>query len=151
MITERSLLMIPVFVALMVFVMVANQIMTNYNTQHQIIIVQSYENQLSSTLQQLYQSMSLDEIQNTTTPITKTNPLPQYIDGEPYTVTGSLIGEKLTLTFKLPGPSISHDVTVVLGPGVTWSGGTLNSLSSDPKIVIQKISVTPSRLSMGFG
>jgi hypothetical protein len=141
--------MIPVFVALMVFILVANQITINYDTQHRLIIVQSYENQLSSTLQQLYQFMSLDEIQTCT--ITKTNPLPQYIDGEPYTVTGTLNGEKLTLTVKLPGPGISHDVTVVLGSGVTWNGGTLSSMSADPKIVIIKTWVNPPALTMGFG
>jgi hypothetical protein len=131
------LLLLPVFVTLMVFTLVASTIMRNYNEQHQLIIIQGAENQLTSTIQQLYQMVSLDEIQPCT--ITKTNPLPSTIDSEPYTVTGSITDGALTLTFYFPGTNVRHDVTVTLGPRArAWVGGELNSLSTNPVIEVTK-------------
>lgn len=130
------LLLLPVFVTLMVFTLVATTIMRNYNEQHQLVIIQGAESQLTSTIQQLYQMVSLDEIQPCT--ITKTNPLPSTIDSEPYTVTGSITGGTLTLTFYFPGTNVRHDVTVTLGPNASWVGGELNSLSTNPVIEVTK-------------
>jgi hypothetical protein len=131
------LLLLPVFVTLMVFILVANSVMMNYNEQHQLIIIQGAENQLTGTIQQLYQMATLDEIQNCT--IKKTNPLPSTIDSEPYTVTGSMSGDALTLTFYFPGTAIRHDVTVTLGPNASWVPGELNSLSKNPVIEVTKL------------
>lgn len=142
------LLLLPVFVTLMVFTLVASTIMRNYNEQHQLVIIQGAESQLTSTIQQLYQMVSLDEIQPCT--ITKTNPLPSTIDSEPYTVTGSITGGTLTLTFYFPGTNVRHDVTVTLGPNASWVGGELNSLSTNPVIEVTK-SLYPSTLVFKFG
>lgn len=122
--------------------------MRNYNEQHQLVIIQGAESQLTSTIQQLYQMVSLDEIQPCT--ITKTNPLPSTIDSEPYTVTGSITGGTLTLTFYFPGTNVRHDVTVTLGPNASWVGGELNSLSTNPVIEVTK-SPYPSTLVFKFG
>ena len=122
--------------------------MRNYNEQHQLVIIQGAESQLTSTIQQLYQMVSLDEIQPCT--ITKTNPLPSTIDSEPYTVTGSITGGTLTLTFYFPGTNVRHDVTVTLGPNASWVGGKLNSLSTNPVIEVTK-SPYPSTLVFKFG
>ena len=147
-ITEKMLLLLPVFVTLMVFTLVATTIMRNYNEQHQLVIIQGAESQLTSTIQQLYQMVSLDEIQPCT--ITKTNPLPSTIDSEPYTVTGSMTGNTLTLTFYFPGTNVRHDVTVTLGPNASWVGGELDSLSTNPVIEVTK-SPYPSTLVFKFG
>jgi hypothetical protein len=113
-----------------------------------LVIIQGAESQLTSTIQQLYQMVSLDEIQPCT--ITKTNPLPSTIDSEPYTVTGSITGGTLTLTFYFPGTNVRHDVTVTLGPNASWVGGELNSLSTNPVIEVTK-SPYPSTLVFKFG
>jgi len=135
------------FVTLMVFVLVANAVSLNYNKQQQLIISQGAENQLTSTIQQLYQMAALDETQPCT--IKKTNPLPSTIDSEPYTVTGSIAGDALTLTFYFPGIAIRNNVTVTLGPNATWVGGELNSLSTNPVIEVTK--VPDNTLEFRFG
>lgn len=132
----------------MVFTLVASTIMRNYNEQHQLIIIQGAESQLTSTIQQLYQMVVLDEIQPCT--ITKTSPLPSTIDSEPYTVTGSITDGALTLTFYFPGTNVRHDVTVTLGPNASWVGGELNSLSMNPVIEVTK-SPYSSTLVFKFG
>jgi len=141
------LLLIPVFVALMVFTLVASTVMRNYNEQHQLIIIQGAESQLTSTIQQLYQMAALDEIQPCT--IKKTNPLPSTIDSEPYTVTGSIAGDALTLTFYFPGTNVRHNVTVTLGPNASWVGGELNSISTNPVIEVEKLSDNTLKFKFG--
>lgn len=136
-ITEKMLLLIPVFVTLMVFTLVATTIMRNYNEQHQLIIIQGAESQFTSTVQQLYQMVALEQIQPCT--ITKTNPLSSTIDSEPYTVTGRVTGDTLTLTFYFPGTNVHHDVTVTLGPKVKQGDcGKLDSISTNPVIKVTK-------------
>jgi len=149
-ITEKMLLLLPVFVTLMVFTLVASTIMRNYNEQHQLVIIQGAGSQLTSTIQQLYQMVALDEIQPCT--ITKTNPLPSTIDSEPYTVTGNITDGALTLTFYFPGTNVRYDATITLGPNASWDlgGKKLDSLSTNPVIQVTK-SPYPSTLVFKFG
>jgi len=132
----------------MVFTLVATTIMRNYNEQHQLVIIQGAESQLTNTIQQLYQIMSLDEIQPCN--ITKTSPLPSTIDSEPYTVTGSITNGTLTLTFYFPGTNIRHNVTVTLGLNSSWVGGELNSVFTNPVIEVTK-STIDNTLVFKFG
>ena len=140
-ITEKMLLLLPVFVTLMVFTLVASTIMRNYNEQHQLVIIQGAGSQLTSTIQQLYQMVALDEIQPCT--ITKTNPLPSTINSEPYTVTGNITDGALTLTFYFPGTNVRYDATITLGPNAKWSkvleDEKLDSLSTNPVIKVTKL------------
>ena len=134
-VTEKMLLLIPTFIALMIFVLVANRITSVYGEQQRLITIKGAENQFISTVQQLYQILVLEEIQPCT--VTKTNPLPSTINSEPYLVTGYITEDTLTLTFTFPGIDLHHDVFFMLGPKLGKCEGTLDSLKN-PIIKITK-------------
>jgi type II secretory pathway pseudopilin PulG len=125
--------MIPVFVAMMIFALVANAVASNYSIQQRAIIINSAENQLGTTISQLYYTLSQTDILPSN--VTKTNPLPEQIDGQNYSVNGTLTGNVLSLTFNFPGLPL-HDTTHVnLGPNVHWDASKRFD-STNPKAVI---------------
>jgi hypothetical protein len=152
-VTEHVILLIPVFFVMMIFALVANAVVANYATQQRAIIIEGAENQLTTTISQLYYTMSQSDIQNTV--VTKTVPLPENIDGQDYTVNGTLVGSVLTLTFSFPGISLSDNTVVNLGPRVEWVSSSF-FLSTNEKSVIKvekyyNPAVGDVMVKLGFG
>jgi hypothetical protein len=97
--------------------------------------------------------MSQSDIQNTV--VTKTVPLPENIDGQDYTVNGTLAGSVLTLTFSFPGIPLSDNAVVNLGPRVEWVSSSF-FLSTNEKSVIKvekyyNPAVGDVMVKLGFG
>ena len=136
-VTEHVILLIPTFFAMMVFALVANAVVANYATQQQSIIITGAQNQLVTTISQLYFSITQSDIQGCT--VTSTMPLPQQIDGQDYVVTGSLDGTLLTLNFYFPGKNLRDDAVVHLGPEVEWDPTSqISSTNTNSVIVFEK-------------
>ena len=129
--------MIPVFVAMMIFALVANAVASNYTMQQRALIINSAENQLGTTISQLYYTLSQTDMLPSN--VTKTVPLPEQIDGQNYLVNGTLTGNVLALTFNFPGIPL-HDTTHInLGPSVHWDASKkFDSTNSQAVIVFQK-------------
>jgi len=146
-VTENILLIVPVFFTLMIFTLVANNLAINFNNQERLIIIHNAENELIGSMNQLYFKLSDQTIQPCV--VTKTNPLPSLIDGQPYTITGSMKGEVMTLTVYLPSINVRDNVTFTLGSEAFWGGGTLNSVSQDSRIIVVKQSQNSMIFSFG--
>jgi hypothetical protein len=109
---------------------------------------------LASTIQQLYLTVSRDEILAGT--VTQASPVPVTVGLYRYTATGSLSTPSdpnssriLTLTLTLEEVGNTATAKAVLGPNVEWIDSTLQSSSSTACIVIQKFS--NSTLVFSFG
>jgi hypothetical protein len=135
-VTENVLLLVPVFFSLMIFTIVVNNIVSNYDMQQKLIIVEGSMDRMTSTIQQLYYTLSIEEVQPCS--VTKSNPLPQMIDNQPYRVSGTFKDNVLTLTFNFPGINLTQNATVTLGPLMSWGGGTLISTNPNASIIIEK-------------
>jgi hypothetical protein len=130
----------------MVFTITTNAIVSNYSLQQRMIVINSAEGLMTSALQQLYYTVTLDEIEPGN--ITLSNPIPKFIDNQPYIVEGYLGDNLLTLTFYYPDINLRHNSTVTLGPNAVWDGGVLNSLND--KSVISVLKVDSSTLRFSF-
>jgi hypothetical protein len=136
-VTEHVILLIPVFVVMMVFALVANSVVANYTTQQKVIVVDSAQNQLATTISQLYFIISQSDITNCV--VTKSVPLPEMIEGQQYTVNGTLTGNLLTLTFSFPGIPLKDNVVVNLGPKAQWvSSSVFSSINTNSVIRVEK-------------
>ncbi|MGD0804315.1 MAG: hypothetical protein ABSA11_09610 [Candidatus Bathyarchaeia archaeon] len=136
-VTENIIIMIPVFIAMMIFALVANAVASNYSMQQRTLIINSAENQLATTISQLYYTISQQDMLPCN--ITKSTPLPDQIDGQNYSVNGTLNGNVLALTFNFPGLTVSDTTHVNLGPGVHWdSSSVFVSTNRQSVIAIQK-------------
>jgi hypothetical protein len=100
-VTEHVLLLVPMMMVLVLFPMVTNLVVGNYMDEQRLLVVEGAGNRLASTIQQLYLTMSLSEVQPCT--VTVSNPLPTTIDDQNYIVTADLVGDTLTLHISLPG------------------------------------------------
>jgi len=122
---------------MMIFALVGNAVASNYMTQQRKIVLNGAENQLASTISQLYYTVSQTDMLPCN--VTKTNPLPEQIDGQDYSVNGTLNGNILALTFNFPGLPLSDTTHVSLGPGVHWDSSLiLVSTNRQAVIKIQK-------------
>ena len=129
--------MIPVFVAMMIFALVANAVASNYSIQQRAIVLNSAENQLTTTISQLYYTLSQTDILPSN--VTKIVPLPEQIDGQNYSVNGTLRGHVLALTFNFPGLPLHETTHVNLGPSVHWDASqTFDSTNRETVILFQK-------------
>jgi hypothetical protein len=136
-VTEHVILMMPVFIVMMVFALVANSVVSNYSSQQKALIIDGAQNQLGTTISQLYFTLSQSEISDCV--VTKTVPLPEMIDGQNYKVNGTLTGNLLTLTFSFPGILLSDNTVVNLGPNAQWvSSSVFSSTNTNSVIRIEK-------------
>lgn len=136
-VTEHVIILIPVFFAMMIFALVANAVVSNYSIQQRNIVLESAENQLTTTISQLYYTISQTDMLPSN--VTKTTPLPEQIDGQNYSVNGTLNGNVLALTFNFPGLPLSDTTHVNLGPGAHWdTSSTLVSTNRQAVIKIEK-------------
>lgn len=136
-VVEHVILLIPVFFVMMIFALVANAVVSNYATQQRAIVLESAQNQLTTTISQLYYTISQTEIQGCV--VTKTTPLPELIDGQNYYVNGTLSGNVLTLTFNFPGIPLKDNAIVNLGPGAQWvASSVLSSTNTHAVIMVEK-------------
>jgi hypothetical protein len=133
-VTEHVILLIPVFVVMMVFALVANSVVSNYAMQQKALVIESAENQFITTISQLYFTLSQSDIPNCI--VTKTVPLPEMIENQQYTVNGTLKGNLLTLTFSFPGIPSIYNAVVNLGPKAQWVSSSVFS-STKPNSVIR--------------
>jgi hypothetical protein len=146
-VTEHILLLIPAFFAMMIFALVANAVVSNYSSQQQAIVIEGAKNQLSTTISQLFYTISQNDIQACV--ITKDSPLPEQIDGQNYFVTGTLKGSILVLTFDFPGIPLKDNATVNLGPSaqIDMHSRVLSSTSTHPMIRLEKYGNSTVKLS----
>jgi hypothetical protein len=151
-VTEHVILLIPGFFAMMIFALVANAVVINYSAQQRAIVIDGAENQLSTTISQLFSTMSQTEIQACN--ITKSTPLPELIDGQNYSVNGTLNGNILTLTFNFPGIPLKDNTMVNLGPKAQWeTSSILTSTNRNAVIRMEKYyntTVGDVRIKIGF-
>ena len=133
---EHISLLVPVFFTMMVFTLIATAIVTNYSSQQRAIVVESAKNQLTTTISQLYYTVSLAEIPPCT--VTKTFPLPGQIDGQNYMVNGALHGNVLALTFTFSGISVRDTAYVNLGPGVHWDASSVLDSNNVHSVIMVK-------------
>ena len=124
-VTEHIILLVPVFFVMMIFALIANSVVANYAVQQKAIIVDGAENQLTTTISQLYFTLNQQEIPNCI--VTKTMPLPELIEGQNYLVNGTMTGNVLKLTFKFPGIPLSDNAEVTLGPDAQWVSSSVHS------------------------
>jgi len=151
-VTEHVILLAPVFFTMMIFALVANAVALNYSTQQREIIIEGAENQLTTTLSQLYSTVCQTEIQECI--ITKSDPLPEQIDGQTYTVSGKMNGNVLSLTFNFPGIPLSDETVVNLGPLAQWGPSTFSSTVKNSVIRVEKYydsAVGDLRVKLSFG
>jgi hypothetical protein len=136
-VTEHIIILIPVFFTMMIFALVANAVVSNYSIQQRNIVLESAENQLTTTISQLYYTISQTDMLPSN--VTKTTPLPEQIDGQNYSVNGTLNGNVLALTFNFPGLPLSDTTHVNLGPGAHWdASSSLVSTNRQAVIKIEK-------------
>lgn len=149
---EHVILLVPAFFAMMIFALVANAVVSNYSTQQRAIIIEGAKNQLSTTISQLFNTVSQPDIQECS--ITKSSPLPELIDGQDYSVNGTLNGNVLTLTFTFPGIPLRDNAVVNLGPGAQWvSSSVLSSTNTQGVIKVEKYynaTIGDTRVKLSF-
>ena len=124
-VTEHVLLLVPMMLVLVLFPMVTNLVVGNYMNEQRLIIVEGAGNKLASTIQQLYLTMSLSEVQACT--VTVSNPLPAKIEDQDYIITADLVGDTLTLHISLPGIQLTYHHSFTIGEQAEWLTSTLNS------------------------
>jgi hypothetical protein len=136
-VTEHIILMVPVFFVMMIFALIANSVVANYAVEQKAIIVDGAQNQLTTTISQLYFIVNQAEIPNCV--VTKTMPLPEMIEGQQYLINGTMAGNVLRLTFKFPGISLSDDAEVTLGPDAQWVASSVHSsINQDSVLRVEK-------------
>lgn len=136
-ITEHVILLVPVFFVMMIFALIANSVVANYAIQQKAIIIDGAENQLTTTISQLYFSLNQKDIPNCV--VTKTMPLPEHIEGQNYLINGTMAGNVLKLTFKFPGLPLSDNAEVTLGPDAQWvSSSVYNSINTNSVLRVEK-------------
>jgi uncharacterized protein YejL (UPF0352 family) len=123
-VTEHVLLLVPMMLVLVLFPMVTNLVVGNYMNEQRLIIVEGAGNKLASTIQQLYLTMSLSEVQACT--VTVSNPLPATIEDQDYIITADLVGDTLTLHISLPGVQLIYHHSLTIGEQAEWISSTLN-------------------------
>ncbi len=151
-VTEHVLLLVPAFFAMMIFALVANAVVTNYSSQQQAIVIEGAKNQLSTTISQLFYTISQTDVQDCV--ITKDSPLPDKIDGQNYFINGTLKGNILILTFNFPGIPLKDNAMVNLGPSAQWvTSSVLTSTNTHPVIRVEKYyntTVRDERIKLSF-
>jgi hypothetical protein len=136
-VTEHIILLVPVFFVMMIFALIANNVVAGYAVQQKAIIVDGAENQLTTTISQLYFTLNQQEIPYCV--VTKTMPLPELIEGQNYLINGTMTGNVLKLTFKFPGIPLTDNAEVTLGPDAQWvSSSVYSSINKNSVLKAEK-------------
>jgi hypothetical protein len=137
-------MLIPLlFAQIIVFPLVANMMASSWVNARRDTELQSVASNLVSTIQQLYLSLSREEMSAGN--ITQVSTLPPTIESYPYTATGSLTflgsnsGSVLTLTLILENAGNRATASALLGSNARWGGGIFNSSSLSASINVQKL------------
>lgn len=156
-VTIEYVILIPLlFTQVIVFPLVASTMTSNWQNSQRDIELQNAANHLASTIQQLYLTVSRDEILACT--INQSSPVPITVSSYPYNATGSLSSPSdpdstriLTVTLTLEEVGNTVTASAVLGPNVEWTESTLRSNSADASINVEKLTDEDSTLVFSFG
>jgi hypothetical protein len=148
-VTEHIILLVPVFFVMMIFALVANNVVAGYAVQQKAIIIDGAENQLTTTISQLYFSVNNQDVPYCV--VTKTMPLPEMIEGQNYLINGTMMGNVLKLTFTFPGIPLRDDAEVTLGPDAQWVSTVYSSNQKNGVLRMEKyFNATVGRVLVKF-
>ena len=153
-VTIEYVILIPLlFTQVIVFPLVASTMTSNWQNSQRDIELQDAANHLASTIQQLYLTVSRDEILAGN--VTQASTIPVTVGSYPYNATGSLSSPSdpnatriLTVTLTLDEVGNTATAAAVLGSNVDWTPSTLRSNSADAYINVEKENDT---LTFSFG
>ena len=135
-VTEHIILLVPVFFVMMIFALVANNVVAGYAVQQKAIIIDGAQNQLTTTISQLYFSVNKQDVPYCV--VTKSMPIPEMIEGQNYLINGTMTGNVLKLTFTFPGTSLRDNAEVTLGPDAQWVSSIYSSNQKNGVLRMEK-------------